>query len=273
MTKICFKNLEIQACHGVLPEEKTNRQPFVFDGEIEYDFIQAALTDNLAHTLDYGELMLDIHKFCTENSFDLIETLCYRSADMLMQKYPIRKITLTVKKPQAPVSLPFEDVSVCATLERRDVYLSLGSNIGDRQAMLDGAIAELERNPAIQVLKVSAPYENPPYGGVAQFPFINTAAKISTYLSPDQLLQTVRNIEEKAHRNRQTRWGDRTLDIDIIFFGNEIIDADGLSVPHVDYYNRDFVLIPMNEIAPDFVCPLYRKRISQLLKELNDRKN
>lgn len=268
MTKIEISNLTVNAKHGVFDKEKVTPQPFVFDCSIDYDFEKAAVADDLALTLDYGNIMQDITDFCKQNTFDLIETLCYRTAQMLMDKYPINAISLTVRKPQAPVELPFENVSVSVSLKRRDAYLSLGSNLGDRQNILDFAISQLKENKSIKVLKISSPYENPPYGGVAQFPFINMAVKISTYLSPDTLLDYIQSIEAKAHRNRDVRWGDRTLDIDIIFYGDMIIDTDRLTIPHVDYSNRDFVLVPLNEIAPNFTCPLRRKRISELLKNL-----
>ncbi|MDE7079684.1 MAG: 2-amino-4-hydroxy-6-hydroxymethyldihydropteridine diphosphokinase [Clostridia bacterium] len=268
MKKIDITNLTVNATHGVFAEEKTKTQPFVFDCSLEYDFEKAAISDDLSLTLDYGAIMQDITAFCKQNSFDLIETLCYRAAEMLMVKYPINAIYMTVKKPKAPVDLPFENVSVSVELKRQDVYLSLGSNLGDRQTILDNAISQIGQNEAIQVLKVSSPFENPPYGGVAQYPFINMAMKISTFLSPDALLKFIHSVEAKANRNRDVRWGDRTLDIDIIFYGNEIIYTDEITIPHADYHNRDFVLVPLNEIAPDFVCPLKRKRISELLKSL-----
>ncbi|MDE6614788.1 MAG: 2-amino-4-hydroxy-6-hydroxymethyldihydropteridine diphosphokinase [Clostridia bacterium] len=268
MTKIDIHNLTVNATHGVFDKEKVNQQPFVFDCSIDYDFEKAAVNDDLALTLDYGNIMQDITDFCRSNCFDLIETLCYRTAQMLMDKYPIDGISLTVKKPQAPVDLPFENVSVSVSLKRTDVYLSLGSNLGDRQSILDKAIASLKENKAITVLKVSSPYENPPYGGVAQYPFINMAIKISTYLSPYTLLDYLHSIEANANRNREIHWGDRTLDIDIIFYGDLIMDTDRLTIPHADYHNRDFVLVPLNEIAPNLVCPLKGKRVSELLKDL-----
>lgn len=269
MTKIDIHNLTVNAKHGVFDKEKVNPQPFVFDCSIDYDFEKAAVSDDLALTLDYGGIMQDITDFCKSNCFDLIETLCYKTAQTLMDKYPINSISLTVKKPQAPVDLPFENVSVSVTLERKDAYLSLGSNLGERQEILNNAINQLAQNKAVKVLKISSPYENPPYGGVAQYPFINMAVKISTYLSPDALLDYLHAIEEKAHRTREARWGDRTLDIDIIYYGDMIIDTDRLTIPHADYHNRDFVLIPMGEIAPNFVCPLKRKRIFELLNDLS----
>ncbi|MDE6189201.1 MAG: 2-amino-4-hydroxy-6-hydroxymethyldihydropteridine diphosphokinase [Clostridia bacterium] len=271
MTKIKITGLEVLATHGVFSQEKVHPQPFVFDCEIDYDFKKAAANDDFSLTLDYGVIMQKLTDFCKANSFDLIETLCYRAAATLMNEYPaIESLTLSVHKPKAPVDLPFKNVSVEVTLKRqKNVYLSLGSNLGDRQAILNEAISQLGKTSAIDVLKVSSPYENPPYGLVAKFPFINMAAQISTYLSPDELLEYVHSIEKAAHRNRDIRWGDRTLDIDIIFYGDLIATDENLTIPHADFQNRDFVLIPLNEIAPDFVSPINNKRISQLLKDLS----
>ena len=264
MSSIDIHNLKVVACHGVLPEEKINRQPFCFDVSMEYDFAKAAKDDDLNLTLNYDEIMHAVSDFCKDNTFDLIETLCHRAATMLMRKYPVDSVSVTVKKPQAPVSLPFDNVSVTTTLTRTTALLSLGSNMGDRQAYLDKAIKRLQDNEDITVQKVSAPYENPPYGGVAQLPFINMAVKISTYLSPYELLEYLHLIENEAQRERNVRWGDRTLDMDIVFYGDCVIDNDILTIPHADYINRDFVLKPLKEIAPNFVCPLYNKRIKEL---------
>lgn len=263
----------MNTCHGCFEEEKVNPQPFIFDCQLICDFEKAALTDDLKYTLDYGEIMQVITDFAVNNTFNLIETLCYRTASLLMQKYPLDEVIVTVKKPEAPVDLPFENVDVTVDLKRTEAYLSLGSNIGDRKATLDYAIKRLSENPAVKIEKVSSYMENPPYGGVASLPFVNAAVKITTYLSPESLLDYLHIIENEAHRERKVRWGDRTLDIDIIFYGNKIINTKDLTIPHPDYENRDFVLVPLNEIAPDLVCPLNNKRIKTLLSELLSKVN
>ncbi len=271
MNKINIRGLQIYACHGVLPQEKIKRQPFIFDVEMEYDFQKAADSDDLSYTLDYGAVMCDIDKLCRENTFDLIETLCAKCAKFIMINYPAKSVEVKVSKPQAPVDLQFENVSVTVKLERREVLLSLGSNLGNRQTILDNAIDRLSSHPCINVEKISSPMENPPYGGVAKYPFINMAVKIATFLSPSALLQTIHEIESDAKRTRNVRWGDRTLDIDVIFYGDSIISNDELTVPHSDYHNRDFVLKPLCEIAPNFVCPLRKKRLSELLEDLKSK--
>ncbi len=272
MSSIHIKNLEVTTCHGCFESEKVTPQPFIFDCVVDYDFEGAANSDCLKKTLDYGEMMQVITDYASSQCFNLIETLCYRTAALLMQKYPIDSISMTVRKPHAPVPLPFEDVCVNVKLERSKVILSLGSNLGDRIKTLEYAVKRLKENPAINILKVSSYLENPPYGGVAKQPFVNMAVMVETYLSPKTLLDYIHTIEAEAHRERKIHWGDRTLDIDIIFYGNKIIDTKELVIPHADYQNRDFVLIPMNEICPDFVCPLYRMRIKDLLNKLLLRK-
>ncbi len=264
MSAIDIHNLKVTACHGVLPEEKINRQPFYFDVSMQYDFAKSAKEDNLSLTLNYDKIMHEVSDFCKDNTFDLIETLCHRTAIMLMRNYPIKSVSVTVKKPQAPVSLPFDNVSVSTTLTRTAALLSLGSNMGDRQTYIETAIKRLGEHDDITVKKVSSPYENAPYGGVAKFPFINMAVEISTYLSPYELLEYLHLIERESKRDRSVRWGDRTLDMDIIFYGDKVLDDDILTIPHPDYQNRDFVIIPLKEIAPNFVCPINRKRISEL---------
>lgn len=267
MSYIEIKNLKVLACHGVLEEEKTTPQPFCFDVRMKYDFSKAAKYDDLNYTLNYDEIMHDIASFCKDNCFELIETLCKRTATMLMRKYPIESIQLSVSKPQAPVNLSFDTVRVSCKLTRQIALLSLGSNMGDRQEYLDMAIEELKNAPDISLLKVSSPLENPPYGNVAQNNFINMAASISTYLTPYELLDVLHQIEAKAGRTRDLRWGDRTLDIDIVFFGDTILDDDSLTIPHPDYNNREFVLAPLTEIAPNFHCPIAKKTIKQIYQE------
>ena len=97
---------------------------------------------------------------------------------------------------------------------------------------------------------------------MAKNTFTNCGVKIECLISARGLLEEIHGIEKEFGRVRNERWGDRTLDIDIVFFGNKIIREEGLSVPHPDYRSRDFVVIPLKEIAPDFVCPVTGKRLS-----------
>jgi 2-amino-4-hydroxy-6-hydroxymethyldihydropteridine diphosphokinase len=136
--------------------------------------------------------------------------------------------------------------------------------MGDSKKILKEGLELLSNYRGVKIKKVSNIIQTEPYGGVAKNIFYNCAAEVECLLSPKDLLCAIHEVEEKCGRVRKERWGDRTLDIDIIFFGDKIIADSGLSVPHLDYANRDFVIIPIKEIAPDFVCPDTRKRVSDL---------
>lgn len=259
-----IKGLEINACHGVLPEEKTNCQPFVFDVKIENDDA-ASQSDDLSDTVNYAEVCQTIGGICENNCFNLIEKLARVCAFTVAERFKNAKsVKVTVHKPEAPIGMKFSDVSVTAEVERNTAILSLGSSVGDRTQTLNGAIEDLKKLRGVSVDKVSSFIETQPYGGVAKNTFLNCAVKCYCILSPRELLNAVHKIENDFGRVRNKRWDDRTLDIDIIFFGNKIIEDDDLCIPHPDYQNRAFVIEPLKEIAPSFVCPRLHKRISDI---------
>lgn len=247
---IKINNLKVMATHGVLDFEKTTPQPFIFSLDLYVDYYKASENDDLNLSISYCDIMQDISNFATTNTFNLIETLAYKTALLLLNKYDkIKRIILEVKKPEAPFDMDFEYVSTKVDLKWENVYLSLGSNLGDKEKNLNSAIALLNSDDT-KVEKISSILVNPPYGGVATEEFYNMAVKVKTVLSPYELLDKIHDIESILHRVRDVRWGNRTLDIDIIFFGNISINEENLTIPHKDYKNRDFVLIPLKEIAP-----------------------
>ena len=261
MSAINIKGVKVSACHGVLESEKTTPQPFIFDIAIDSDITQAAITDDVKDTVNYAEVCTIVTAYCKKNSFNLIERLANGAAEEVIKRFrSANAVEVTVHKPHAPIPHPFEDVSVTARVERNEVVLSLGSSQGDKEESLQFAIDRLAQTEGIEVLTVSSFIESSPYGGVAKNVFLNGAVLISTILSPGRLLNTIHEIEAEGGRVRTKRWADRTLDIDIVFFGNKLIREKGLCIPHPDYINRQFVLIPLKQIVPDFVCPLTHKR-------------
>ncbi len=248
---IKIRGLEFSACHGVKDFEKVNPQRFIFDADIFTDFSAAAKGDDIEKTINYSRVCALIAEITRGNVFNLIEKLAYECAFSVMEKFPsAEKITLTVYKPDAPVKQKFESVAVTVTLERERAYLSLGSSMGDKKALIDEALKKLDATRGVKVEKVSDYITSEPYGGVAKNGFLNCAAVVSTLLSPHALLDEIHRIEAECGRVRKERWGDRTLDIDIIFFGNKKIRDENLIIPHPDYKNRPFVLIPLRQIAP-----------------------
>ncbi len=254
LTRIEIKDLKVDAIHGVLDSEKTKTQPFIFNIAMDVNFIEAAKKDDLSKTISYCDVMQDVKDFATQNSFNLIETLSYRCALMLMNKYrQIEKINVTVSKPEAPFDMPFKTVQTTTILSWHKAYLSLGSNLGKKEAYLKKALKLLNKEDEIEVKAVSDFYKNPPYGGVATEEFVNIAAEINTLLNPFDLLDKIHEIEKALGRKRTVHWGNRTIDIDIIFYDDLHINTKDLTIPHKDYKNRDFVIVPLSQIAPHLV--------------------
>jgi 2-amino-4-hydroxy-6-hydroxymethyldihydropteridine diphosphokinase len=147
------------------------------------------------------------------------------------------------------------------------VYIAFGSNIGDRYKAVENALSMLEKR-GLKVTKKSKIYETEPYGYTEQPIFINGAVEIETELSCREVLKTLLSIEKELGRVREIRWGPRTIDLDILFFNNEVYDEEDLKVPHPDMQNRFFVLEPLNDICPDYVHPILNKKVSEMLSEL-----
>lgn len=253
MGTIKIRGLEVTACHGVLDFEKVKPQKFIFDADMETDFYPA-FDDDIGSTVNYAEVCELVEKITAENSFNLIERLSLECAFGILESFPpVTRVCLTCFKPQAPVAQKFSNVGVTVSLERVKAYLSLGSSSGDREGYLKKAVSLLDQTRGIKVEKVSEFIETPPYGGVAKNKFLNCAACVSTFLPPRALLGEIHRIEAACGRVREKRWDDRTLDIDIIFYGDKIIRDETLTVPHRDYKNRDFVKIPLKSIAPHLI--------------------
>lgn len=265
MDTVLIRGLEVSACHGVRPFEKVTPQKFIFDVDICCDFYAAAEDDDLSKTVNYSLACDVIVEFCKGHTFDLIEKLAYSCAFLLLDSFPsANKVKLSLYKPQAPVKQKISTVGVAVEVNRERAFLSLGSSLGDKRAYLDEGIKKLEKTAGIKVKKVSSYIETQPYGGVAKNKFLNCAAEIETYLTPRNLLNEIHRIELECGRERKERWGDRTLDIDIIFFGRQQISEEGLEIPHPEYLKRDFVLKPLKEIAGGFICPNLNKKLSDL---------
>jgi len=134
------------------------------------------------------------------------------------------------------------------------VYLGLGSNLNQPMQQIKQAIEALSCHPLIQVLAQSSLYESLPLGPQDQPNFINAVIKISTSLTPQQLLLLCQNIEQQHGRVKTRHWGERTLDIDILLYGEQLIDLPELKIPHPQMHKRNFVLLPLLEIAPELTA-------------------
>lgn len=155
-------------------------------------------------------------------------------------------------------------------LDTEKAYLLLGSNLGKRNKLLAAALEQIEKRIGRVLLKSSL-YETAAWGREDQPSFLNRAVVVETVFSPLQLLEEILAIELDLGRVRHEKWGSRLIDIDIIFFGDQIIDmGKRLQIPHPYMQDRKFVLEPMAEIAPDYIHPVFKCSVSEILERLSD---
>lgn len=152
------------------------------------------------------------------------------------------------------------------------VYLSLGSNIGDRLGYLQQATSLLKATPGISVVATSSFYETEPWQMDSENWFVNAVVQVSTTLTPEKLLSECQRIETQLGRKRDgsSDYIDRTLDIDILFYDDLIMHNEFLTIPHKHFHKRAFLLVPMLEIAQDFIHPLFKKTVAELYDELDN---
>ena len=240
MDQIKIENLEIFANHGVYPEENRLGQKFLVSCILYVDTRKAGKTDDLEASVNYGTISHLIKEKMEEKNYRLIEA----------------------------VGLPLETVSVKIERCWNEAFIALGSNMGDKKKYIENAVEELKNEKLCRVLKVSKLIGTEPYGVTDQDEFLNGALKMETLLTPHELLELLHRIEQEAGRKRIRRWGPRTLDLDIIFYGDQIIEEDDLCIPHIDMQNREFVLGPMCEIAPHKRHPVLKETMTEMLVKL-----
>ena len=269
MDEIRIDNLEVYAYHGVFPEENEKGQPFFVNMVLYADTRRAGQADELTLSTHYGEVCHFVTKWMQEHTCKLIETVAENIAKVVLLEFPlVEALDVEIRKPQAPIGLPFESVSVKIHRGWHKAYVAIGSNMGDKEKYLQEAIKGLADHERIVVTQVSSLITTEPYGGVEQDVFLNGMVEIKTLLTPHELLDYLHELEQKAGRERILRWGPRTLDLDIVFYDKLIFEDDVLIIPHVDMENRDFVIKPMVELNANYRHPILQKTMKQLLDAL-----
>ena len=267
--QIRIEELEVYAHHGVYPEENEKGQHFYVNATLYTNTRPAGIADDLRLSTNYGEVCQFITEFMQQHTFQLIETVVEWTAYEVLQHFPlVQGLDLEIRKPEAPIPLPFGSVSVAIHREWHEAYIAVGSNMRDSREHIAKALGQLEKHKDIQVTKVSGLLETLPYGGVEQDNFVNGMFEIRTLLTPEELLRELHKIEASEGRERKIHWGPRTLDLDIIFYDDLIYSSEDLVIPHVDMENRYFVLKPLSELAPNFRHPITHKTVAQILAEL-----
>lgn len=271
LDKIHIKNLEVFGNHGVFPEENKLGQKFLVNAVLYTSTREAGKTDDLTKSIHYGEVSHFITKYMMEHTFQLIESVAEQLAEALLLQFEhLKWIDLEIQKPWAPIGLPLESVSVEISRGWHEAFIATGSNLGDRGEYIRKGIEALAACKECIVEKESQLIVTEPYGVTDQPEFLNGMLQVRTLLSPVELLHKLNEIEAAAHRERKIHWGPRTLDLDIIFYDNQIIDTPQLTVPHVDMQNRQFVLKPLAELAPWYRHPILEKTVKELLISLEN---
>lgn len=269
MDHIIISDLQVYAHHGVYQQETEKGQNFLVSVALETDTRAAGMTDDLGLSTNYGVVCRFLNAFLTEHTFKLLETAAERTAEALLLQFPrVRAVDLEIKKPEAPIPLPFGMVSVKIWRGWRRAYIACGSNIGDKKGHLDAAVAALREDRQCRVIRVSDWIATTPYGGVAQADYLNGVIAIDTLYPPEVLLSRLQEIERAEARERKERWGPRTLDLDILLYEGVVMEEVKLTIPHRDMKNRDFVLQPLAQIAPYERHPVLGKSILELLEEV-----
>jgi len=258
--RISLCGVRARGFHGVLAHEKVEGQDFVVDVLLDVDLGRAAGTDDLAHTESYAEVAADVVALVEGGSLDLIETLAARIADTTLARPLVEAVEVTVHKPQAPVGVPFGDVAVTVRRERcAPVVVALGANLGNVVGTLASAVRRLASLPGVTVADVSPLVETDPVGGPDQPVYLNAVLLARTRLAPWTLLRSLHAIEAEHGRVRETRWGARTLDLDLVQYGvpgtpgEQAATDPYLLLPHPRAADRAFVLEPWHLVDPEAV--------------------
>ena len=256
--RIVLQGISARGFHGVLDVEKIDGQEFVVDVTLDVDLRRAGRSDLLAHTVNYAEVAADVVSLVVGPSLDLIESLAEQIASLALRRPLVQAVEVTVHKPQAPVGVPFCDVQV-TLVRRRDepVVVALGANIGAVQPTLEAAVRALANVDGLRISMVSDLFETDPVGGPDQPVYLNAVVLARTSLAAFALLTELHAIEADHGRVRETRWGARSLDLDLIQYGDpasgtELLSHDPeLTLPHPRAHERAFVLAPWCALDAD----------------------
>ncbi len=270
---IKINSLEVFGYHGTIHEERKLGQKYYINLNVYPMKSFRDLREDICNTVDYSKLVVFVRKYFEKNARDLLETIAYEIVVKIFSKFQnIVKVDLEIFKPAYHVDVGFEGMSVFCSRSIHKVYISLGSNLGDREQNLNNAYEMIEQNDIVIVSK-SKMIETDPYGNVPQGKFLNSVIECNTILTPYELMEVLLNVESKLKRERMIKWGPRTIDLDILLYDNEIINEDGIVIPHYDMQNRDFVLEPLCYINRFSYNPRLGKFAFEMLEDLKNTKS
>lgn len=273
LSHVAVEGVRVHGKHGVFEHEKDEGHDFLVDVDMSVDTRSAGRDDALERSVSYADAATIVEEVVSGESVDLIETLAERIAQRVLAHHAlVREVSVCVHKPSAPIPQPFADARVRITRRADPVraFVALGSNLGDSEDFLAGALAALARIPETRLVAASRVFETDPVSDIDQDAYLNAACLIETSLSPWQLLDSLHEIENAARRTRTLRWGPRTLDLDLVTWGAFTCDDEQLTLPHPRAHERAFVLVPVLDIDPTWCFPDGRQA-SELVKSAPDR--
>lgn len=260
-----ISGLRKMALIGVLPHEREARQPVQVDIDLEVDLAEAGVTDNLDDTANYGAIADAVSQIIETSEDVLLERLVARIAEKCLQFDHVEVADVRLTKLRPPIAESLESTAVRVVRSRVDMRIparhraivALGSNLGDRVAYLRFGLEKLSN-----VISQSQVFETDPVGGPGdQGSYLNMVAIVDTDLDPFAFLRRLLQIEAEAHRVRVERWGPRTLDLDLLFYDDYVVESEELTVPHPRFAERRFVLEPLSEVAPEHCPSRWRDRL------------
>lgn len=272
MDKLVIKDLEVFGYRGVHPHEDKEGEKFVISAELLLDLKLAGITDRISNTINSVSLCRKLEEQFSNNTHKLMERSAEELATYILLNYGmVRHVSLTLKKPWAPVGRNVEYVGVEIEREWRDAYIGLGSNIEDRLGYISSALEAIDNSDLTRVVDLSPVYETAPVGVTDQPSFLNAVVKVQTLLPPRSLITILLSFEKSLKRVRKKRWGPRTIDLDILFFDGLITSFEEVVVPHPRLHKRMFVVKPLSDVAPYFLHPVLNERVIQTLEKLKEK--
>ncbi len=269
---IILTGLKVRCIIGIFDWERKQKQDVLIDLKFPCNIHKAALQDHITHTFNYKKIAKSIVSFVEKSQYHLIETLADKLADSLLKDFKLSEIHLSVSKPGAVRGSQNVGVKIYRkwsdTKSPKLTYLSLGSNIYPREN-LHLALSEISKK--YSVLGQSHVYETSPVGYIRQKPFWNLVVALETRESPGKIRDWAEILERRAGRVPiHNTLGPRSMDIDLILWGNFVKKYNEFTLPHPNIETKAFVLFPLLEINPNLVHPLLRKPLIELASEFKD---
>lgn len=265
--KIIIEDLKVGTIIGVNPNERVDKQEVSIDLEIWCDLQEGVKTDKIVDTIDYKIIKKEILSYVENSSYNLLETLAFKICKVVLQDNRIKKVKVRVNKPGA---LSYaKNVAIELSMKRKNnlakAYIGIGSNIEPEDNVRKSLIYLRDK---FKVTKISTVYLTkaiPPN----QPDYYNCVVEIKTNLDPFYIKYVLRKIEEKLGRVRsENKYMPRTIDLDLLLYGNLVINSDELIIPNPEIV-RPFVIIPLYELNEDLVIPNINKSLKEIIKSVN----